>query len=105
MGDESGAAERPAGWPAVGAGFGDAPQPLQLYRLRLRLDALGDEVDAEVPGQRDDGVPDRRPARPHVRRGDRPVELDDVDREVLQVAEPAVALAEVVEREPDAEPP
>ena len=71
----------------------------------VRLDALGGGVHAQAFGQRDDGADDRAVAV-GGRRGaahEALVDLDLVERRLLQIAERAVAGAEIVERQPDAE--
>ena len=78
------------------------PKLAQDLELGLGLDALGDDADAQAVGQRDHGLDDR-PVRLAVEPGhERPVDLDRVEGQVLQVGQRRVAGAEVVEDEPDA---
>ena len=71
--------------------------------LRRRLDSLGDEVETEGVAEVDDPFQKHEVGSTGVDRvGEAAVDLDDVDREALQVGERRVAGAEVVERERDA---
>src|ERR671937_2906598 len=71
--------------------------------LLAPFDPLGDDVEVERAGEPQDRVSERRV----VGTGPEPVDerlrdLEDVDREIAEVAEGRVAGAEVVEREADA---
>ena len=68
------------------------------------LDALGDHVDAQPLGHGEDPGDDRGVVVRRREAGDeRPVHLEDVDREALEVAERRVTGAEVVDGEAHAE--
>ena len=71
----------------------------------MGLGALGGRVHAEALGERDDGADDRGVAA--ARHGgaahEALVDLDLVERRLLQIAERRIAGAEIVEREADAE--
>jgi len=81
----------------IGAGQGDAcpesleavtPARRQEIELRLRPDALGDDLEAQPAREPDDRLGDRRIARVRLEIGDeRDVDLQRVDREVLQMRE------------------
>src|SRR5919204_37281 len=74
---------------------------LQRPLLFRQLDALGDDLQRQACAQGDD----RGLQRDVLARADeRPVHLQDVDREPTEVAERRVARSEVVHREADAEP-
>ena len=81
----------------------DAELAQQLERLGV-LDALGDGLQAEAARERDDRLDDVGAGR--VRREvahELDVDLEEVERELLEVGEAAVAGAEVVEGELAAE--
>ena len=76
----------------------------ELFELGRCLDALADRRQAEPLGERDDRRRDRLLRTGLLERDDeRPVDLDDVDRQAGEVAQGRVAGPEVVDREPDAE--
>ncbi len=67
------------------------------------LDSLGDDVEAEVPGEIDRRADDRRVVRIVDHVGDEgAVDLELVDGQALEVRERRVAGAEVVDGKPDA---
>ena len=76
----------------------------QNRELCLRLDALGDDGQPEGVGEVDDGGHDRR-RRPVGRQPghERPVDLQDVERQPLEVGELRPTGAEVVDAEADAD--
>src|SRR4051794_25484086 len=90
-------------WPgdliALGEVAAEAPQRGQLLR---RLDAFGDGGHPEDGSQVDDGLDDGLGRGILDRRGEAAVELEHVEREVLQPGERGVAGAEVVERQAEA---
>ena len=97
-----GGGERPAEDVALDLADAELADQVQVV---VGLDAFGGGVHAERFGQRDDGADDGAVAV--GRRGgaadEALVDLDLVERRLLQIAERAVAGAEIVEREPDAE--
>ena len=79
----------------------EADEPFGLVGL---LDALGNDLEPERPPEIDDRPGDRGPLAGRRDAGDeRAVDLQDVDREALEVAQRRVAGPEVVDREMDAE--
>ena len=69
------------------------------------LDALGDRVEAEAAAEAEERAQDRLRARIVLQRADEgAVELDLVEREAAQIAERGMADAEIVERDPHAQP-
>src|SRR5690606_13837799 len=76
----------------------------QQLELTARFDPLGDHLEAQALGERDDRLGDRGVVRIG---GDvldeRLVDLERLDREALEVQRRRVAGAEVVDREADAE--
>ena len=81
-----------------------AAEGAQRGELVGRFDALGDDDHPERVRHRGDALHDRRGALVAAQAQDeRPVDLEHVDREAVQVRERRVAGAEVVERERDAE--
>ena len=76
----------------------------EARQLQRRLQALGDDGDAERVAEVDDGLDDRRVLGVEAEAGDEPtVDLDRLDREPLEVRERGVAGAEVVDREVQAQ--
>ena len=76
----------------------------QQIELLARLHPLGDHLELQALGERDDRLRDRGVVG--VGRDvldERLVDLEGADREALEVAERGVAGPEVVDREPDAE--
>jgi len=72
--------------------------------LLARLDALGDDVELERPGEGDDRLGDRRVVRGGRDLADEgAVDLERVGGEEPERAERRVAGAEVVDRDADAE--
>ena len=72
----------------------------------LLLDALGDRLDRERLAELHEGVDQRLALLVVLRAQDeRPVDLQRVDGEPLQVSQRGVAGAEVVDRDPHAELP
>ena len=71
--------------------------------LALVFDALGDDVQAEALGQADDGGDQCRTSRihPDQRVDKRLVDLEDVHREALEVAQRGVTGSEIVNRDAD----
>ena len=69
----------------------------------LVLDA-GDHGKAQLPAERD-GRPDNRRVSGIAEQDEhkRPVDLEPVEREFLQIAEAGITGAEVIEHDPDAE--
>jgi hypothetical protein len=81
----------------------DAELEQQLERLRI-LDTLGDRLQLEAARERDDGLDDVAAGRVGREVADElDVDLQEVERQLLEVGEAAVARAEVVERELAAE--
>ena len=77
---------------------------MQRLGLLGRLDPLDDHRQVERAGERDDRVQERRVGGLAAEVVDERLrDLEDVDREVAQVAERRVARPEVVEREPHAQ--
>jgi len=76
-----------------------AAQIAERHHLPVELDALGHNLEAQRPAQRD-----HRGRQPVVGPGlgveERAIHLQDVDREAAEVAERGVAGAEVVHRQP-----
>src|SRR5256885_298105 len=69
-------------------------------QLLLRLDAFGDDLEPELAAHRDDGRADRGVIRvPPEIRHERAVDLERLDREMLEVRERGVAGAEIVDRD------
>ena len=98
---ELGGGQRAAEVVALGAAAAQVDQRLQDA---LGLHALGDDVEAEVAGEVDRRADDHGVAVVVGHRGDEgAVDLDLVERQLLEVGERRLAGAEVVEREPDAE--
>src|SRR5690606_25122303 len=80
-----------------------APELLEAARLLLQLDSLRDRLQLQRAAERDDRAHQRwlDALVSHVV-DERLVDLEDVDREALQVAERRVARPEVVDRQPHA---
>ena len=107
VGDEGlgvGPVERPGHQEALALVTAEVDETVELA---LVLDALGDDLQPEAPGQADDGGDQRRAARVRVdqRIDERLVDLEHVDGEALQMAERGVAGPEVVDGDPDAQLP
>ena len=81
-----------------------AAEILQAVQLLLQLDPFGDRLQLQRFAQRDHRARERRlrVASAHIV-DERLVDLEDVDREALQVSERRVAGAEIVDRETNAE--
>src|SRR3546814_1364627 len=79
-----------------------APQLADQREFVLQFDALGGGLHAQRLGERDDRLDDRGVAVAGDRRAahERLVDLDLVERRLLQIAERRLAGAEIVEREP-----
>ena len=72
---------------------------VEKVELRLGADAFGDDAQPQAARQRDDRLGDRGVAGIGLEVGDeRDVDLERVDREVLQVRQARVAGAEIVDR-------
>ena len=77
-----------------------AAELAQAGELGLVLDALGDRAQAEAAAELDERLDQRVALVRARRRGDeRAVDLQRVDRQLLQVGERGVAGAEVVDRD------
>ncbi len=63
---------------------------------------FGDDGDAQAVGQGDHGLDDRPVGLPVETGDERPIDLDRVEWQVLEVGQRRIAGAEVVEHEPDA---
>src|SRR4051794_33764503 len=78
-----------------------APAVNQKGELLLRLDALGQALEAEVAGEADHGLnQDRRAPVAGDVGGEAAVDLERVHAQLVQAPERGVAEAEVVDREP-----
>ena len=78
----------------------------EVVELVDRFDAFGEGSEAEVPAELDEDADQRVGFGGAVDRvGERAVDLDRVDRELLERGERGVAGAEVVDRDVDAELP
>ena len=75
----------------------------QPVGLRAGLDTLGDDADPQAVGERDDGIDDRAVRHFVEAEHERAVDLEHVERQVLEVGERRVARPEVVEDEPHTE--
>ena len=76
---------------------------VEELELLARAPALGDDLEPQAPRQPDDRLGDRRVARVGLEIGDeRDVDLQRVDREVLEVRQRRVPGPEVVDRDPEA---
>src|SRR5439155_22528880 len=74
---------------------------VQARDLPLGLDALGDDLEAQRARHAQHGTDDRGvPVVAAEPADERAVDLDDVEREALEVSERGVAGPEVVERQP-----
>ena len=83
---------------------GDAAEREQGLRLGLRLDPLGNRVDAERVAEAHHGARQLGSvALGHQAEDERAIDLQHVDREPVQVGKRGVARPEVVDREPDTE--
>jgi hypothetical protein len=72
--------------------------------LLLRLDALSDEIETQIAGQRRNGADDRLSfCRLDRLSRERLIDLHLVDREAVEIAQAAVARAEIVERQTHAQ--
>jgi hypothetical protein len=81
-----------------------AAEFLKEVRLLPGLDALGDHLQPEAPGQGQDGPGDGNILRVAGQILDEAtVDLQGIDGQALQVAERGIAGAEVIDRHPDAE--
>ena len=77
-----------------------APAPREEVELRACPHTLGNDVQPEAAGEPDDRLGDRRIAGIGLEVGDeRDVDLQRVDRKVLEVGQRRVAGAEVVDRD------
>lgn len=82
-----------------------AAERLQSQELRLCLDSLGDDGQAELGPKRDNRLEQRVAPRARVAGPDEGlVDLDDPGMQVHEVGERGVPRAEVVEGDPDPEP-
>ena len=80
------------------------PEPAKRASLVGRLDTLGDGLHVEGPAQADDRSQQRELLLAAIGAAhERPVDLEHVDREPVEVAERGISGPEVVDREPDAE--
>src|SRR6185369_11604199 len=81
------------------------PELTDQLKVIVGFDTLGAGVHAERLGKSDDGTDDRGVAVGGRRRAaDKAlIDLDLVERRLLQIAERAVACTEVVKRKPDSE--
>src|SRR5437773_1908900 len=68
-----------------------AAQLIELDRIRIGLGALGDDVHAEVVGERDDRFQDHRAGAAAGGADERLVDLDGVERETLQIGQRGMA--------------
>ena len=76
---------------------------VEEVELRARAHAFGDDLEPEAARKADDRLGDRRVARIGLEVGDeRDVDLQRVDREMLQVRQRRIAGAEVVDRDGEA---
>ena len=81
-----------------------AAEALDPSQLAIGVDALGDDLQVERPPELDHHLQEHEVGALVFEHGDeRPVDLELVDREPLQVRERAVAGPEVVERDAHAE--
>ena len=74
-----------------------APEALQLARLHVALDSFGDHAGVERSGQRQDALDDGRTVGEQQALHERAVDLERVDRKLVQVAQRRIAGPEVVE--------
>src|SRR5439155_17500250 len=100
-GDDEGGELFGGDWPAEEVALHLVAAPLgQVGQLVGGLDAFGGDLEAEAVAEGDDGGDDR--VRAAGKLGDeRPVDLEGVDRQAVQVAEAAVTGSEVVDRAGD----
>src|SRR3546814_12033411 len=82
-----------------------APQPADQREIVVRLDPLGGRLHVERARKPDDRRDDRRVHAVLVGRpqDEALVDLDLVERRLLQIAERRIARSEIVERQPHAE--
>src|SRR5260370_32550728 len=75
-----------------------AAELIELDRVRIGLRAFGDDVHAEVVGERDDRFQDHRARAAAGGSHEGLVDLDGVERKALQIGERGMAGAEIIKR-------
>src|SRR4029453_17616554 len=82
-----------------------AAEALELLRLHRAFDAFGHDAGFERPRERENAFNDRRALGKQETSDERPIDLQGIDRKLVQVAQRRVARSEIIKIDLYAEVP